>query len=708
MKKSLIALFTALLLCLSIVPVQAEEGLKAVFSSKGVPQSDSLNTSAFVKVKGNDDATYKEGFIDLIRPNAGASYFDFQTTLDMNKICERFTQYIGIARILTAGNTLATSELNASNVRGEFTITVMYPTSFSVPNQFEQGSNMYGFSDESKLIFAEVGTRSVTVNGNTKTLKIKIKIQKGEQDYVTVADLEENISTYLNDIVLTCSGVSTSTVGSFPVSSSLDGFTSISTPGGELLSTINYQSTHNSSVGVNVIGIENKIVSASAKSYDADENEVDAEVAVTIVDNSLVVSGKVPTTVANIVVTYICADGKSYSASINKVDNAFIKPNDVNIDSTTYTFDIDGLSIIPSDVTVTKLKKPVVAKALSDTATNEEKEAADKLISDIQENASAIGLRAAAANKIATKVNENTGEIETIGIVVDNGEIISGKSDVTMDAIAAAGITFDENIHEIVMVIQPYLDIKVLDIKIDINDGTTVTEWTGDIKPKYNVIAVRKDVGSEGVPEIITEGDAGTKNAAVIKTDLALEVSSNVQLLIPLPENMFIASASNFFVVHSHVDNDNIEKTYYYRATITGDNPKLANFTTPNGFSEFVFFSDPRNTLIQYPDGTSVVYDFANIEEELPVASKSGSKFLGWKIVDLNGDAVPGVDDIYLSMSDELLTLLNGQSFLALPKFKSTTTISNDTISADKTHVCPFVDIAVTDYFHDAVEWATE
>ena len=75
--------------------------------------------------------------------------------------------------------------------------------------------------------------------------------------------------------------------------------------------------------------------------------------------------------------------------------------------------------------------------------------------------------------------------------------------------------------------------------------------------------------------------------------------------------------------------------------------------------------ADARSAAVTFrmPDGSeqTVTYTPENIGQSLPAASRAGYRFDGWKF--------PGIDGTYKTLTDELLTALNGKTLTAAAPF---------------------------------------
>ena len=239
--------------------------------------------------------------------------------------------------------------------------------------------------------------------------------------------------------------------------------------------------------------------------------------------------------------------------------------------------------------------------------------------------------------------------------------------------------------NDVVIEVKPYLDITVVDYK-DGNSDTTEKKFTVDITPKCKV-----------------EAKAGSQTVEL--KDEVLDVKEEVVVTIPVPANVF--EAENLFVSHEHGN-----KTYYYEAELSNNK---VTFTNPNGFSKMTVFNDDREGTIIYKDEDGSTYkqkyDVSNIGDELENYSEKGYIFNGWIIE----------GKTYTTMTDELLTLINGKEVNAKADLTKKKTSSGSSYSLEEgkaskkdkddkdepdvtTQVSgPFYDVSTSDPNYDAI-----
>ena len=279
--------------------------------------------------------------------------------------------------------------------------------------------------------------------------------------------------------------------------------------------------------------------------------------------------------------------------------------------------------------------------------------------SDVVKNAmetarDAIGTRnttieglAAVGSIEATEINSDEVEYETEQLK-KQGVSVEGKT-----------VTF---------YIRPYMGITVMDATVENNVITSVT---------YNIVPqIQKIVSTAtSVQDIRFNGD--NKNAIRMNCQVP-EVTTPITLSLPLPtgfatENLKVKHEKNGKLVGYH------DTTYN-----TADN--TITFTNDKGFSTFTVLSDARSTTIQFTDkdnhniGSAKSYGPSNVNDALPTtAAESGYVFNGWKF--------EGIDGVYTTLTDELLTKLAAKSgtVSATPDFSKRSSGSSGGSSSGKT-----------------------
>lgn len=278
--------------------------------------------------------------------------------------------------------------------------------------------------------------------------------------------------------------------------------------------------------------------------------------------------------------------------------------------------------------------------------------------SDVVKNAmetarDAIGMRNTTIEGLAA-----VGSIEATEI--DSDEVEYETEQLKKQGVSVEGKT-------VTFYIRPYMGITVMDATVENNVITSVT---------YNIVPqIQKIVSTAtSVQDIRFNGD--NKNAIRMNCQVP-EVTTPITLSLPLPtgfatENLKVKHEKNGKLVGYH------DTTYN-----TADN--TITFTNDKGFSTFTVLSDARSTTIQFTDkdnhniGSAKSYGPSNVNDALPTtAAESGYVFNGWKF--------EGIDGVYTTLTDELLTKLAAKSgtVSATPDFSKRSSGSSGGSSSGK------------------------
>lgn len=264
-------------------------------------------------------------------------------------------------------------------------------------------------------------------------------------------------------------------------------------------------------------------------------------------------------------------------------------------------------------------------------------------------------------------VTRNT-TIEGLAAVgsIEATEIDSDEVEYETEQLKKQGVSVEGK--TVTFYIRPYMGITVMDATVENNVITSVT---------YNIVPqIQKIVSTAtSVQDIRFNGD--NKNAIRMNCQVP-EVTTPITLSLPLPtgfatENLKVKHEKNGKLVGYH------DTTYN-----TADN--TITFTNDKGFSTFTVLSDARSTTIQFTDkdnhniGSAKSYGPSNVNDALPTtAAESGYVFNGWKF--------EGIDGVYTTLTDELLTKLAAKSgtVSATPDFSKRSSGSSGGSSSGKT-----------------------
>lgn len=308
--------------------------------------------------------------------------------------------------------------------------------------------------------------------------------------------------------------------------------------------------------------------------------------------------------------------------------------------NTTYPWAVGTKSATKADIAV---GAPTVnAPDVSYAAGSKEKTLLDNAQTALMTTAPAVtgtGVETAAS----AAANKNT--------VTANDEVVT-KLNNQMNGTSATKVNTN-------IVIQTYMDITITGVDATENKQSISVE----IQPMYRTVATTADVNN-GDEIVLKAVGAQTVNAVQIGQPQKLDVQAGypVEVTIPLPAGFVTA---NLKVKHEK----NGKLVGYHDVTCnTADN--TITFINDKGFSTFTVLSDARSTTIQFTDkdgsniGSAKSYGPSNVNDALPTtAAESGYVFNGWKF--------EGIDGVYTTLTDELLTKLaaKGGTVSATPDF---------------------------------------
>ena len=277
---------------------------------------------------------------------------------------------------------------------------------------------------------------------------------------------------------------------------------------------------------------------------------------------------------------------------------------------------------------------PAAPEAKADTAGKEE-EVADAMT--------------AAANAITGENNKTA--VEGLNVVANTEASKVTTSEVSDASTALTKANVDIANKTVTVYVQPYLDITVTDAKTfaDAEDASHAP-----IAVTMDIVPMVKKVASTATNAENIKLTGAAQNAVVLGTPEEVDVDTPVTLTLPLPTNF--STDGNVKVKH-----EKNGKFVCYHAATYNENDKTVTFTNDKGFSTFTVLNDSRDFTVQYTDkdganeGTAVTYTAVNVGNKLPTtAAESGYVFNGWKF--------EGIDGVYTTLTDELLTKLAAKS----------------------------------------------
>ena len=301
---------------------------------------------------------------------------------------------------------------------------------------------------------------------------------------------------------------------------------------------------------------------------------------------------------------------------------------------------------------------------------------------------------ATAMKSAATAIGSDNTTVEGLTAVGGTEASKVTTDDVTKAAedLKAAGVTPSEG-QPVTVYVQPYLDIKVTDAKID---SSKTTELTMEINPMVKKVAST----ATNAKDIKLPTDEGTTNAKVLSTE-KVTVTTPVTITIPLPTGLVSDTTKPIYIKHVKENG----ATFVYEATVTETSGTYyATFTNPNGFSTFtVTATNPAVAKIG-----SVGYTTLQAAVD---AAKDG------ETVEIVGGTTPYTAT--MSGSSRTITVKNTTS----GEIKVTINGTKETIAIEKTatfsYTAPvytpitkkdvkFDDVDVNAYYAPAVKWAVE
>ena len=430
-------------------------------------------------------------------------------------------------------------------------------------------------------------------------------------------------------------------------------------------------STYNYKVSA-VPSVKIQSVSASGIITTIGEPDTENEVAAALNGSTIVVSGKLPAADTEVEVNYINTDGTHGTVTFARAatTGAFVQPAPFKVGSTTYSIDISRLTDLPADVTTGEPAVQPVPSPIGATNPEAAQDAADAINKALDPEASeapvavsADGLGAAAANTINT-TGSGTGEQTTVPV----GNASGGKTTEDVQQVISEAQDSDTNkvlegtpAEDLVVVVQPVLNIKVKDAATDENGKKTITL---DITASTQAVVTTKETasGSEKLDDT---------NSVKVGDPAPMTVNNDVMLTIPVPKGFATnENKDNIFIKHT-MHSGIIENV---KATVSekkyDDNSYAAITFTVHGLSPMTIVTDTRTATVEFPNDTHA-YDFSDVGKALPTATQAGSTFDGWTFGGINGT--------YKTMTDDLLNKLDGKTVTAAPVFTKNSTPSAPT-----------------------------
>ncbi len=189
---------------------------------------------------------------------------------------------------------------------------------------------------------------------------------------------------------------------------------------------------------------------------------------------------------------------------------------------------------------------------------------------------------------------------------------VSGEKKTVAEAVKALNGSSEV---DVVIVVQPYLDIKIQDVTIKDSSGSETKTMTLDITPMVKTVATTKTVVDAPSTEIKADGD--NPNAVPVKEEV-LPITKPVDVTIPLPSG-FVAKTGDTYP-NIYVNHTKNSRTYTYTAVVKEERGHLlATFTNPHGFSTFTLTT--TNDAVAEVDGVG----YATFQDAVDAVANGGT-----------------------------------------------------------------------------------
>ena len=291
--------------------------------------------------------------------------------------------------------------------------------------------------------------------------------------------------------------------------------------------------------------------------------------------------------------TLTATSGNEGVATVNVSDNT-ITVTSVAQGETTISAEISfgDITLVSKTAKVTVLsadREPAVvvpadtsAKAeLPSGATEVEKEVANNVAEALKPSTSGDGTE----NPGLTVESEVLSDAAHSVMVNNTVSAEDGKSALEKENVSVQNATVS-------IVVQPYLDVTVTDVKQTGSGESKSTTLTLDITPMYKKVATTAPVTTDPNAEIVltAEGEKNPNAVELLNQGGKLTITESTKVSVPLPENLLTGDTA--YIVHTK-DNG---RSYVYTGTIK-DN--VLTFTSKHGFSTFtISMEDPTAAKI--------------------------------------------------------------------------------------------------------------
>lgn len=254
---------------------------------------------------------------------------------------------------------------------------------------------------------------------------------------------------------------------------------------------------------------------------------------------------------------------------------------------------------------------------------------------------------------------------EDVSFWADFSEVMEAAEQIGEEKLLEALERLHISLDDAAVYVCPYLDIKILNVKLSETGSDESPEITLDVLIKYDLI-----VSKEAVGEFVTSGEH--MNAAVLNDEaMIFEVKpeTGVEIVLPLPQ-IFNDLKDSIFIE----DTQDSEKVFYYSVSVNGED--IDTFMKLNGLGQFTLIADPRRVVVDYyvSEGAVAqdVYDVTAINTaEVPKAVKEDYRFIGWNYVGVTEEPYTGEivgEDLFAALY-EAFNLNSNQPVVATPVF---------------------------------------
>lgn len=374
---------------------------------------------------------------------------------------------------------------------------------------------------------------------------------------------------------------------------------------------ITYKSANTTGVTVNAAGkvtgvstgkVEITVAIAATTNYNAAEVKVPVTVLMDLLTGAAVTGGTGDKLTAQV------ADGKLViSGLLTEGETLTIEPyivtvaDDVTID---HEFSADGKTL------TLKVGETVVATYAVDTSNVVTVSADVDVTESTPVTSVGAGIDEADKNNITTALENASTKVDGLAAAGITTGIVDAAQAALGSGKDAAGNELDSKYDGVE--IQMYAKIEA----VSYSDDTGTASFRLSITPCYKVVAV--DQSDPLAAEVVLIAE--TKLAAI---------SGDVQVSVKLPGGF---PTENLFAKHYLTGGG----TETLRVNVTDSGSGKVATWTQSSFSEVELFADARRGTVTFPfaDGSSqdITFDIANVGDKLPVDTKDGYTFQGWKI----------------------------------------------------------------------------